>query len=234
MLENAILLFMNSVLLMLRLSSGDSFPKPLSAAEERECLAKWADGDIEARNKLVEHNLRLVAHIMKKYYAQTDDVDDLISIGTIGLIKGINSYKPNKGVRLATYASRCIENEILMYFRSQKKSAGDMSLGDALDVDSEGNGLSVMDVVASDENMAERIGDEEICEKLKGCVEQELTEREALIIKIRYGLDGAAPKTQRETAQLCGISRSYVSRIEKKALEKLRDALGEDAKLSGI
>lgn len=234
MLENAILLFMNSMLLMLRLSSGDSFPKPLSAAEERECLEKWEKGDIEARNRLVEHNLRLVAHIMKKYYAQTDDVDDLISIGTIGLIKGINSYKPSKGVRLATYASRCIENEILMYFRSQKKSAGDMSLGDALDVDSEGNGLSVMDVVASDENMAERIGDEEICSKLKDCVERELSEREALIIKIRYGLDGAAPKTQRETAQLCGISRSYVSRIEKKALEKLRAALGEDAKLSGV
>ena len=234
MLENAILLFMNSMLLMLRLSSGDAFPKPLSAAEERECLEKWAEGDIDARNKLVEHNLRLVAHIMKKYYAQTDDVDDLISIGTIGLIKGINSYKPNKGVRLATYASRCIENEILMYFRSQKKSAGDMSLGDALDVDSEGNGLSVMDVVASDENMVERIGDEEICSRLKDCVEQELTEREAMIIKIRYGLDGAAPKTQRETAQLCGISRSYVSRIEKKALEKLRAVLGEDAKPSGI
>ena len=234
MLENTVLLFMNSLLLMLRLSSGDSFPKPLSAAEERCCLEKWAEGDIEARNRLVEHNLRLVAHIMKKYYAQTDDVDDLISIGTIGLIKGINSYKPDKGVRLATYASRCIENEILMYFRSQKKSAGDMSLGDALDVDSEGNGLSVMDVVASDENMAERIGDEEICARLKDCVERELTEREAMIIKIRYGLEGMAPKTQRETAQLCGISRSYVSRIEKKALEKLRAVLGEDAKPSGI
>ena len=230
MLDSAIFLFMNSMLLMLRLSSGDSFPKPLSAAEESECLEKWAEGDIEARNKLVEHNLRLVAHIMKKYYAQTDDVDDLISIGTIGLIKGINSYKANKGVRLATYASRCIENEILMYFRSQKKSAGDMSLGDALDVDSEGNGLSVMDVVASEENMVERIGDEEICARLKDCVERELSPREALIIKIRYGLEGEAPKTQRETAQLCGISRSYVSRIEKKALEKLRAALGEDAK----
>lgn len=234
MLENAFLLFMNGVLLMLRLSSGDSFPKPLSAAEEHECLEKWAEGDIEARNRLVEHNLRLVTHIMKKYYAQTDDVDDLISIGTIGLIKGINSYKPNKGVRLATYASRCIENEILMYFRSQKKSAGDMSLGDALDVDSEGNGLSVMDVVASDDNMAERIGEEEICAKLRDCVDKELSEREALIIKIRYGLDGKSPKTQRETAQICGISRSYVSRIEKKALEKLRAALGEDAKPSSL
>lgn len=224
------LLFMNSLLFMLRLSSGDSFPKPLSAAEEKRCLELWEKGDIEARNKLVEHNLRLVAHIMKKYYAQTDDVDDLISIGTIGLIKGINSYKADKGVRLATYASRCIENEILMYFRSQKKSAGDVSLGEALDVDSEGNGLSVIDVVACEENMAERIGDEEICSWLRTYIDTELTAREAAIIKMRYGLDGNAPKTQRETAQYCGISRSYVSRIEKKALEKLREVLGEDAK----
>jgi len=232
MIENAIMLFFNSFLFMLRLSSGDSFPKPLSAAEEQRCLELWAQGDVDARNRLVEHNLRLVAHIMKKYYAQADDVDDLISIGTIGLIKGINSYKPDKGVRLATYASRCIENEILMHFRSQKKSAGDMSLGEALDVDSDGNGLSVMDVVASEDNMAERIGDEEICAGLCQCVDSVLKRREALIIRMRYGLDGERPKTQQETAEACGISRSYVSRIEKKALEKLREALGEDAKPS--
>lgn len=232
MIESAIMLLFNSFLMMLRLSSGDSFPKPLSASEEQRCLDLWAQGDVAARNKLVEHNLRLVAHIMKKYYAQADDVDDLISIGTIGLIKGINSYKADKGVRLATYASRCIENEILMHFRSQKKSAGDMSLGEALDVDGDGNGLSVMDVVASEDNMAERIGDEEICAGLQKCVDQVLTRREAHIIKLRYGLDGAAPRTQRETADECGISRSYVSRIEKKALEKLRAALGEDAKPS--
>ena len=230
MLGSAMMLLMNSMLLMLRLSSGESFPKPLGAEEEKECLRLWAEGDVEARNRLVEHNLRLVAHIMKKYYAQTDDVDDLISIGTIGLIKGINSYRADKGVRLATYASRCIENEILMYFRSQKKSSGDMSLGEALDVDSDGNGLSVMDVVASDENMAERIGDEEICAGLKDCVYRVLTEREAAIICLRYGLGGEQALTQRETAKICGISRSYVSRIEKKALEKLREALGEDAK----
>jgi len=232
MIESAIMLLFNSFLMMLRLSSGDSFPKPLSASEEQLCLELWAQGDVEARNKLVEHNLRLVTHIMKKYYAQADDLDDLISIGTIGLIKGINSYKADKGVRLATYASRCIENEILMHFRSQKKSAGDMSLGEALDVDGDGNGLSVMDVVASEDNMAERIGDEEICAGLQKCVDQVLTRREAHIIKLRYGLDGARPRTQRETAEECGISRSYVSRIEKKALEKLRAALGEDAKPS--
>ena len=227
MVETAFILLMNSVLLMLRIAPGDSFPKPLSRAEEQEYLARWAQGDVEARNLLVEHNLRLVAHIMKKYYAQTDDVDDLISIGTIGLIKGVNTYKPDKGVRLATYASRCIENEILMHFRSRKKSAGDVSLSDALDVDGDGNGLSIMDVVAQEDDMAERIGNAELCQELIRSIETSLTRREAKIIRLRYGLDGAAPMTQKETAQLCGISRSYVSRIEKKALEKLRMSLGE-------
>ena len=227
MVETAFILLMNSILLMLRIAPGDSFPKPLSRAEEQEYLARWARGDVEARNLLVEHNLRLVAHIMKKYYTQTDDVDDLISIGTIGLIKGVNTYKPDKGVRLATYASRCIENEILMHFRSRKKSAGDVSLSDALDVDGDGNGLSIMDVVAQEDDMAERIGNAELCQELLQSIETSLTKREAKIIRLRYGLDGAAPMTQKETAQLCGISRSYVSRIEKKALEKLRLSLGE-------
>ena len=227
MVETAFILLMNSILLMLRIAPGDSFPKPLSRAEEQEYLARWARGDVEARNLLVEHNLRLVAHIMKKYYTQTDDVDDLISIGTIGLIKGVNTYKPDKGVRLATYASRCIENEILMHFRSRKKSAGDVSLSDALDVDGDGSGLSIMDVVAQEDDMAERIGNAELCQELLQSIETSLTKREARIIRLRYGLDGAAPMTQKETAQLCGISRSYVSRIEKKALEKLRLSLGE-------
>ena len=227
MVETAFILLMNSILLMLRIAPGDSFPKPLSRAEEQEYLARWARGDVEARNLLVEHNLRLVAHIMKKYYTQTDDVDDLISIGTIGLIKGVNTYKPEKGVRLATYASRCIENEILMHFRSRKKSAGDVSLSDALEVDGDGSGLSIMDVVAQEDDMAERIGNAELCQELLRSIETSLTKREAKIIRLRYGLDGAAPMTQKETAQLCGISRSYVSRIEKKALEKLRLSLGE-------
>lgn len=226
MVETAFILLMNSLLLMLRIAPGDSFPKPLSRTEEQEYLVRWARGDVEARNLLVEHNLRLVAHIMKKYYTQTDDVDDLISIGTIGLIKGVNTYKPDKGVRLATYASRCIENEILMHFRSRKKSAGDVSLSEALDVEGDG-GLSMMDVVAQDDDMAERIGNAELCEELKKSIETALTKREAKIIRLRYGLDGAPPMTQKETALLCGISRSYVSRIEKKALEKLRLSLGE-------
>ncbi|MGM9542785.1 MAG: RNA polymerase sporulation sigma factor SigK [Candidatus Limivicinus sp.] len=229
MLEAAFLLLMNSLLLMLRIAPGDSFPKPLSREEEEKYLERWGQGDIESRNILVEHNLRLVAHIIKKYFTQSEDIEDLISIGTIGLIKGINTYKPEKGVRLATYASRCIENEILMHFRANKKSAGDLSLSDALDVDSEGNGLSVMDVVATEEDLADTLGSQELCGSLRSCIAGTLDAREAQIIQLRYGLDGKAPRTQRETAKLCGISRSYVSRLEKRALEKLRAALGEDA-----
>lgn len=231
MLNSAMLLLMNGLLLMLRISPGDSFPKPLSAEEEQKYLALWAqEGDYTARNILVEHNLRLVAHIMKKYYTQTDDPDDLISIGTVGLIKGINTYRADKGVRLATYASRCIENEILMHFRSRRKTAGDVSLSDALEVDGDGAGLSVIDIVAAEEDMAEKVGREELCRTVRESIARTLTEREGMIISLRYGLDGTKPKTQRETAEACGISRSYVSRIEKRALEKLRAALGEEAK----
>lgn len=229
MLASALMMLIGGALLMLRLSPNGSFPNPLTKEEEAMYVQRWLDGDIEARNVLVEHNLRLVAHIIKKYYTQTSDVDDLISIGTIGLIKGINTYRPDKGVRLATYASRCCENEILMYFRSLKKTAGDVSLSDAIDTDADGNSLSLMDILAQDEELSDRIGNFEICGKLRGYVDSALTEREAKIIKIRYGLDNMKPRTQRETAELCGISRSYVSRLEKKALEKLRAALGEDA-----
>ena len=226
MLESAILLLMNSLFLMLRISPGDSFPRPLSREKEREYLQRWQQGDLEARNLLVEHNLRLVAHIVKKYYS-ADDADDLISIGTIGLIKGVNTYRADKNVRLATYASRCIENEILMYFRSQRKSAGELSLSDALDVDGEGNGLFVMDVLAQEDDMAERIGSRELCRSLRALIGSSLDEREAQIIRLRYGLDGREPMTQWETARECGISRSYVSRLEKRAPEKLRRALEE-------
>ena len=229
MLENALLFLMNSLFLILRIVPGDSFPRPLSREKEQEYLGRWQEGDLEARNLLVEHNLRLVAHIIKKYY-QSDDVDDLISIGTIGLIKGINTYKPDKGVRLATYASRCIENEILMHFRSQRKTAGDVSLSDALDTDGEGNGLYLMDVVALEDDMAEQIGNRELCRSLRETIDRCLDEREARIIRMRYALDGGAAMTQAETAKHCGISRSYVSRLEKRALGKLRRALegGED------
>ena len=228
MITSAFMMLIGGALLMLRLSPNGSFPSPLSPQEEKMYLDRWLEGDIEARNMLVEHNMRLVAHIIKKYYTQ-NDIDDLISIGTIGLIKGINTYRPDKGVRLATYASRCCENEILMYFRSLKKSAADVSLSDAIDTDADGNSLSLMDILAQDEELSDTIGNFEICENLRKCIDTVLTEREARIIKIRYGLDGRAPMTQRETAQLCNISRSYVSRLEKKALQKLREALGDDS-----
>ncbi len=228
MLGMSLAMLLGGVLLMLRLSPGGSFPNPLSAEDERRYLLLWQKGDIAARNVLVEHNLRLVAHIIKKYYTQTNDIEDLISIGTIGLIKGINTYKPDRGIRLATYASRCIENEILMHFRSQKKTMGDVSLSDVLDTDGEGNSLSLMDVLAQDDEMSERLGDLELCGRLSGLVDTVLDEREARIIRLRYGLDGSLPMTQRETAGACGISRSYVSRLEKKALEKLRAELGDD------
>ena len=224
MLESAFMLLLNSVLLMLRIAPGDSFPKPLTREEEKACLDRWLNGDLEARNVLVEHNLRLVAHIVKKYY-QTDDADELISIGSIGLIKGINTYRPDKGVRLATYASRCIENEILMAFRARRKSAGDVSLSEALDTDEDGGGLRIMDVIASEDDLADRIGSRELCRSLRENIDRCLDEREARIIRLRYGLDGADPLTQLETAEVCKISRSYVSRLEKRALEKLRAAM---------
>ncbi|MEA4946440.1 MAG: RNA polymerase sporulation sigma factor SigK [Oscillospiraceae bacterium] len=229
MLESAFLILMGSAFLMLRLSPGGSFPRPLSEKDEKMYVDRWMAGDLEARNILIEHNLRLVSHIIKKYYTQCGDLDDLVSIGTIGLIKGINTYRPDRGVRLATYASRCTENEILMYFRSQKKSASDVSLSETLDVDGDGNSLSLMDIIAQEDDMAERIGHFEICGKLRGYVDSVLTPREAEIVKLRYGIGGQPPQTQRETAKVCGISRSYVSRIEKRALAKLREALGEDA-----
>ena len=225
MLSAALLLLMNTLVFTLRLNgNAGSFPKPLSAAEERKCLERWAEGDLEARNTLIEHNLRLVAHIIKKYYTQAKDQEDLISIGTIGLIKGVSSYKSDKGVRLATYCARCIENEILMYFRSQKKLQGEVSLSDSIDTDQDGNSLSFMDVVSVDDTMLEDLSASETQSRLRRLVYTCLTPRETEIIEQRYGLNGKTPKTQREVAVGCGISRSYVSRLEKKALEKLGKA----------
>lgn len=219
------LLMLNALCFPLHLPNTGSFPRPLKPAEERAYLERSAQGDLEARNLLVEHNLRLVSHILKKYYVQPGDQDDLISIGTIGLIKGVTTFKPDRKVRLATYASRCIENEILMYFRSQRKYQGDVSLSDALEADQEGNALSLMDVIRVDDDMLETLDAQESCARVRRCVQTCLTEREARVIALRYGLDGAVPRTQREIAAQCGISRSYVSRLEKKALEKLREAL---------
>lgn len=227
MLSGMLALLLNSAFLMLRLGgSGGSFPRPLSAEEERKYLSLAAEGDDEARAILIEHNLRLVAHIVKKYYSTTCDQDDLISIGTVGLIKGITSYRPDRGVRLATYASRCVENEILMYFRSQRKSSGDISLSEALDNDGEG-GLSMQDVLYEEEDILERLAMKEDSRRLRQLVGTALDEREREIIELRYGLGGLPPLPQREVAGKLGISRSYVSRLEKKALEKLRKRMEE-------
>lgn len=212
MLSAALLLFANSLLLMLRLSGGGSFPRPLSAAEERECLKRCAEGDQEARDRLIEHNLRLVAHVVKKYYTQSGDQEDLISIGTIGLIKAVASFDGSKGTRLATYAARCIENEILMYFRAQKKLQGEVSLSDSIDTDKEGNALELMDVVGVEDTMLEDLHDRESALRVRRLVRECLTGREAEIIRLRYGLGGTLPLTQREIAASFGISRSYVSR----------------------
>lgn len=229
MLSAWIILILNSLFLTLRLSGNSgSFPRPLKAEEEKKYLELAKQGDNDARNVLVEHNLRLVAHIVKKYYTQSGDQDDLISIGTIGLIKGISSFNPDKNVRLATYASRCIENEILMHFRSRKKLQGEVSLSDTLDNDQEGNNLSLMDVIRVDDTMLEDLSIKDAGVSVRSSVEQCLDEREKRVITLRYGLGGQEPLTQREIAQLCGISRSYISRIEKKALEKLRRALEEE------
>ena len=226
MLSPVSYLLMNGLFWTLRLSgSGGSFPRPLKAAEEKMYLERCAQGDREARNILVEHNLRLVAHIVKKYYAQTGDQDDLISIGTIGLIKGISTFKADRNVRLATYASRCIENEILMYFRAQRKLQSEVSLADTLESAGEGGSLSLMDVIAVDDNMLEELDTRDACAKVRWCVRHCLTPRERMVITMRYGLDDRPPRTQREIAAQCGISRSYVSRIEKRALAKLGEAM---------
>ena len=227
MLTTALLLLRSSLFLSLHLTGNiGSFPKPLSAEEEKVYLERHAQGDLEARNVLIERNLRLVAHIIKKYYTQTSDQEDLISIGTIGLIKGISSYNPDKGARLATYAARCIENEILMHFRSQKKLQGEVSLSDTLETDKDGNSLFLLDVVGVEDTMMEELDTKDTYARLRKLVKECLTEREMDIIQQRYGLGGCRPRTQRELAAEYGISRSYVSRIEKRALGKLEQALG--------
>ena len=199
-----------------------AFPRPLTANEENELLEKSQKGDINARNILIEHNLRLVAHIVKKYYATGADQDDLISIGTVGLIKAVSTFKGDKNIRLATYAARCIENEILMFFRSLKKNAQDVFISDPIDTDSQGNALTLIDVIADKSDIVEELDTKLKIQKLRLIIHGVLDERELEIIRLRYGIDGYPELTQRDIAKRLGISRSYVSRIEKSALEKLR------------
>ena len=212
--------------LILYLSEKSSFPRPLSAKEEEKYVKLMAEGDKKARSVLIERNLRLVAHIVKKYYASGEDGDDLVSIGTIGLIKGVDSFKGGKNTRLSTYASRCIENEILMYFRSRKKTQNEVSLEETIDTDKDGNSLTFEDILAVDDTIADEIDGKMKVERLKSVIAT-LDEREKTVVTLRYGLGGGAPLTQRETAKKLGISRSYVSRIEKKALDFIKDELSD-------
>lgn len=222
----AVWLILSGLLYSLQLSSG-SFPRPLTAKEEQYYLNLAAKGDLEARNILVERNLRLVAHIMKKYYTQTSDQEDLISIGTIGLIKGISTFDASKGARLATYAARCVENEILMYFRSQRKSSQDVSLSDYIETGTDGAALSLMEVVAEEEDLFDSVCSRERTAEVRRAVAEHLKGRELQVIQLRYGLGGNVPQRQREVAKFLGISRSYVSRIEKKALKTLERVLSD-------
>lgn len=207
----------------LHMDSSTVFPKPLSAEKEAEAFKRMAEGDDSARGELIEHNLRLVAHVVKKYYSPNVDSEELISIGTIGLIKAVSSFNNSKSTRFATYAAKCIDNEVLMYFRSARKSARDVYLDEPVDTDKDGNSMSLMDIIAEDDNLVDRIDVMIKSRQLYGFIDKCLDEREKEVIRHRYGLYGLKPLTQREVADKLNISRSYVSRIEKKALEKLRD-----------
>lgn len=209
----------------LHVTASSSFPKTLSVEEEKDCFERMKKGDKKARNKIIEHNLRLVAHIIKKYYSNSSEQDDLISIGTIGLIKAVSTFNYDKGTKFATYAARCIENEILMYFRNKKKYSQDVSLSEPIDCDKDGNALSIADIIADEKSVTENIEEKLRAENLYKTIDSELLPREKEIIYLRYGLFGKRAYTQREVAQKLGISRSYVSRIEKKALEILKEKI---------
>lgn len=215
------LILSNIAYFALHITGGNSFPSPLSEKEESEALEKMKEGDMQARQKLIEHNLRLVAHLSKKYYSAVRDQDDIISIGTVGLIKGIDSFNPEKNYKLVTYISRCIENEILMSLRNRKKSSQDVYMNDPLDFDKSGNPLTLVDIIAEDDNIVEKIDNKIKISKLKEYIDGCLDKREKKIICERYGLFGKKERTQNEIARELNISRSYVSRIEKRALKAL-------------
>ncbi|SHJ57140.1 RNA polymerase, sigma 27/28 subunit, RpsK/SigK [Clostridium cavendishii DSM 21758] len=220
--NNVIDMIGNIVVLSGYVTGNTTFPQPLDEKEEEKYIEKLKNGDLEAKSVLIERNLRLVAHIVKKYSFQNKDVDDLISIGTVGLIKAIDSFDSSKGTRLATYAARCIENEILMLFRNNKKSKGEVYLQDPIGIDKEGNEICLMDVLSSEnDSVLETVENNIEIKTLYNKLNSVLTLREREIIEMRYGLNDGNSKTQREIAVILGISRSYVSRIEKKALKKL-------------
>ncbi len=225
MLYSTLMLMMSSAFLMLRLTPGGSFPRPLSEAEERKYLDAWLQGDLEARNVLIEHNLRLVAHIIKKYYTHYDDTDDLISIGTIGLIKAIHTFKPDKNIKLATYASRCIENEILMYLRKCSAQKTEVSIDEPLNTDWDGNELLLSDILGTDADAVSRPLEDDAERAMLLRAIETLGERDRQIILLRFGIGGAREATQKEVADLLGISQSYISRLEKRIIAHLRQEM---------
>ncbi|MBE6642163.1 MAG: sigma-70 family RNA polymerase sigma factor [Ruminococcaceae bacterium] len=216
---------LNFIYLFLRVSGGQNFPPPLSPDEEKEYFKRARAGDALAREKLIEHNLRLVAHIVKKYYTANKNQEDLISVGTIGLIKAIDSYDIENGTKFATYAGKCLQNEILMYFRAQKRNANEVSINETIDIDKDGNPLTYIDIIACEDTIADDIDIKTKSAKALKIINSELSEREKEIIVMRYGIGHEKAITQREIAGKLGISRSYVSRIEKGALEKINELL---------
>lgn len=226
MLELLLTALAGFALSVLSSNGGNNFPPPLEREEENDLFRRLKySGDQLAREKLIEHNLRLVAHIVRKYYASSPSEEDLISIGTIGLIKSVDSFDIDNGARFATYAAKCIQNEILMYFRSQRKLLQEISLNDTIDTDRDGNALTYEDIIKIEDTIADDIDAKIKISKAAKFIMKELDERERQIIILRYGIDGNNPRTQRETAKILGISRSYVSRIEKSALDKIKSAL---------
>lgn len=220
-------LFLRFISLILGLEENQSFPPPLSKNEESMLFEKMAEGDEKARDKIIEHNLRLVSHIIRKYYSSYEYPDELLSVGSLGLIKAVDSFNPSFGTRFATYGARCIQNEILMMFRSKKKRGMEISINDQIDVDKDGNPLTYLDIISVNESIESDLDMKVHIEKIRGLVDEVLLPREKEIVILRYGLKGYQPRTQKDVAAYLGISRSYVSRIEKKALEKLKDAFGD-------
>ena len=219
-------LILNFISLILGLEEQESFPPPLDKETEKEMFERMRGGDKEARSILIERNLRLISHIIRKYYASYSSPEELLSVGCLGLIKAVDSFKSEKGTRFATYGAKCVQNEILMYFRSQKKKQNEVSINDTIDVDKDGNPLTYLDIISVEENIAEEIELKSYTDRLSGMISDLLDERQRQIIILRYGLCGYQPRTQKEVASMLKISRSYVSRIEKRALEILRDAFG--------
>jgi RNA polymerase sporulation-specific sigma factor len=213
--------------LVLGIEESGSFPPPLSKDEENLLFNQMKSGDRKARDKIIEHNLRLVSHIIRKYYSTDEQPDELLSIGSLGLIKAVDSFNNDFGTKFATYGARCIQNEILMFFRSKKKNMSDVSINDTIDVDKDGNPLTYLDIISVEESIENDLDMKEHIAKVKKLVDEILDDREKQIIILRYGLKGYEPRTQREVAKYLGISRSYVSRIEKRALEKLKNDFGD-------